>query len=338
MQKKFIYLIAGLVVFFLGLILFIILTTAKPVVKVVNPLDDAIAFASLSSDGQSFYYYNLNYKLIKWNIKDKTVETIVEFPFQNFRVDNINYSPDKKYALVYWNDLIDSTYKHTILVDFENKTTKAVSKYIFSNAWSPDSKQIAAQFYNESENKFEIVLADPDAKNLQKISNFNFDEQMILWPNHNTLVYYELPLEFTPINVTSFDIPTKTEKTILSNISPDLALNLDQTNKFILSFMKENDEQYHTSIFDLETGKNSDSSLAFDISKSALLNSSNIIAAIRPDNQKTDDIIKINTSTGKTTSIRKKLPFTVDATNLEVSTDGKYLYFISNTDLYKLKL
>lgn len=338
MQKKFIYLIAGLVVFFIGLILFIILSTAKTVVKVVNPLDDAIAFTSLSTNGQSFYYYDLNYKFKKWNIKNKTVETIVEFPFQNFRVDNIDYSPDKKYALVYWNDLIDSTYRHTILVDLENKTSKTISKYIFSNAWSPDSKQIAVQFYNESENKYEIMLANPDGTNLQKIANSNYGEEIILWPNDNTLVYYELPLEFSLINIKSFDIPTKTEKIILTDVSPDLALNIDQANKFILSFMKENDQNIHTSIFDLESGKNLDTSQPFDISKSVTLNTGHIIAAIRPDNQKTDNVIKINTSTGKVSSVRKKMPFNVDATNLEVSADGKYLYFISSTDLYKLKL
>lgn len=338
MQKKFIYLIAGLIIFFIGLILFIILITAKPVTKVVNPLDDAIAFASQTSDGQSFYYYNLNYKLMKWNIKNKTAETWIEFPFQNFRVDNINYSPDGKSALVYWNDLEDSTYEHTILIDLETKTSKPVSKYIFSNAWSPDSKQIAAQFYNEPENKYEIVLANPNGTNLQKFANSNYGEEVILWPNDKTLVYYELPSEFNLINIFSLDIPTKTEKTILSNISPDIALTINQANKFILNFMKENDQTSYTTIFDLEAGKSLDIAQQIDISKTTLLNSNTILAAYRPANQNTDDVIKIDASTGKITSVRKKMPFDVDATNLEVSTDGKFLYFISNTDLYKLKL
>lgn len=339
MQKKFIYLIAGLIIFFIGLILFIILITAKPVAKVINPLDDAIAFTSQTPDGQSFYYYNLNYKLMKWNLKTKTAETWIEFPFQNFRLDNISYSPDKNLAIVYWSNLEDSTDENTILVDLINKTKKDISKDINNSAWSPDSKQLAVQRWDSKQNQFEIDICQPDGTRLKKIANDPVGDINILWTNQNTLIYFPILTEANQTNIKNINLETNQETTLLNNIIPTDAKTITGQNQFILS-LQDNQGNNIINVYDLTTKKSQsieNNNLSID-KIVQISNTNDFLAAFRPTNQKTDDVVKINASTGKITSVRKKMPFSVDATNLEVSADGKFLYFISNTDLYKLKL
>ncbi len=338
MNKKFIYLIIGIVIILFGLIVLIAITVAKPVESLVNPDKDAISLSTLSSDSQYLFYYDQKSSIKRWNLQTNQVEDWLQFPFS--KIDNISYSPDKSLAIVYWSNPNDVTDIHTWLVDLTNKKIiKEISQNISNSAWSPDGEQLVTQYWNEKQNKFEIDLYQTDGTNLKKISDDDAGDINLLWPNSKTVIYFPMASEASQNDVNAINLQTLKQTTILQNKAVINAKNLIDQNTFIVDLMSDNLITEEVASYNLLNNKLSIIKSGTNLNKiTPISTTNNFYVAIRPDKQTTDDIIKINSDTNKTENVRTKLPGKIDATNLAVSADNKYLYFISDKNFYRLKL
>jgi len=239
MQKKIIYLIIGIVLCFLGLIIFIALYSAKPMTKLTNPLKDNIQFLTLLSDSQSAYYYDSNSSIKKWNLKTNKIEDWVKLPFSN--VDGISYSPDTNMAIVYQNDPLDSTIEYTWLINLtDKKIVKQLSQNIYFNTWSPDSKKNAFQYFNEQTNRIETGISNFDGTNLKKLVDLNSEVGIdLIWPNEQTLIYYDSPADATDTIINSLNLATNKSEIIPTQSNLIYGLFVTDKNKMIINFTND---------------------------------------------------------------------------------------------------
>ena len=339
MDKKYIYLIIGLVIASLIAIALTIVALSKPINAMENPNKDTVVMTAMAPNASEVFYYDKVSTIKKWNLQTNQIENLIKFPFSN--IDDISYSPDRNLAIVYWSNPQDSTYEHTWLVNLKDKKiVKELSQNIYNNAWSPDGQKIVYQLFNEKTNLYEIDLASADGTNSRKLFDFSYQQVVLLWPETKTLVYFAFPLDATPVAINTFDFTTAKTKTIMASVIPDAAMSLSGQNKFLINYLSSDQSSDDLNIYDLASGQTiTVNKKNLYLNKAAVTIDGNaIFVAWRPDNQKSDDIIKINTANGKYETVRANLPDKINALNLSVSSDNKFLYFSSGDIFYKMKL
>ncbi|MEI6039929.1 MAG: hypothetical protein WCP93_01100 [Candidatus Berkelbacteria bacterium] len=341
MNKKFIYIIISIVLaLFIGTIALILITTS-PVITLGNPAKDSIFMPFIAPNSRTIFYYNGVDTIKKWNLTNNQVEDWIKFPFTS--IDNINYSPDGNQALIYWsNPQGNNNNERTWLIDLKNKKIiKEIGQNIINNAWSPDSKSIVYQFFSQTNHQNELIKALADNTNQQVIANLDLSLPIgevidILWPNNQTIVYFPLKEEKTPVDIKSINLNDLKQKTIISQVLPNIANIITDQNKIIISLSNQDDDIVTLNIYDLNTNQTKaiDKNDLFLSKTSQIANTNIFYAGWRGAKQSTDSIIRFDTD-GKIAVIKAKLPDKLEVSNL-MSPDKKTLFFLNGNQLYKM--
>ena len=338
-NKKNIWLILGGILIVVLIIIAIVADKTSPATKTSSLTKDTINFPFLTKDSKTLFYYDTNSTIKKLDLTNNQVTSWIKFPFPS--VNDISYSPDGSQAIVYWsNSQTNLQEQRTWLIDLKNKKIiKEIGQNIFANAWSPDSKKIAIQYWDAAAKLYEINISNPDGTNPQKITVFDGNQADILWPNAQTLVYFNVPQADVTVDVQLVNLTSLQTKTILSRKTLEDAKALINQNKILFSSYDSSKDLTSLELYDLQTSKtqriNNDS---LNINKVAQVpGTTNLYITWRPANKTTDSIAKI-TSTGQVQNLKTKLPDKIDATNLMLTNDGKTLYFLNNNQLYKINI
>lgn len=339
MNKKFIYIIVGIVMILLISIIIIDIFTAKPVNLIAKPTEDKLNMPFLTQDTKSLYYFDGNTTLKKWNLTTNKTEEWIKFPFTN--TDLISYSPDGNKALVYWRDPISDNKAHRIwLIDLENKKIlKEISQNIYANTWSPDSQSIAYQTYNEGVGQFELDIATFNNTNIRRIAlvSPDYDSYGILWPSKNTLIYFPKPQEMAAVDIKSVDLTNLQTKSIMTQVRvEDASIAIDQ-NKILVNLFDSTGEITNLNIFDLTTQENQTTNVKnlYIYKTTQIANTDKFYAGLRQGDQTADGIIRFDLK-GKVEVIKKSLLKEIDTEYL-MSLSEKNLYFLSGNQLYNMK-
>lgn len=339
MKNKKLLTIVGILVFIIIVIIFALnqkrttspttSPTITPTITSIKPvLDEKTYYPTLSGDNL-IYLAGTAQELRQISLVDKNQKAII-YPVDVPFVENINWSPDKSKAII---KTLDQTKNETqfYLYDFNAKKLLPLNTAIAATAkWGEDSSKL---FYCQTDgNSYSFDEFDFTANISKKILDLpeRCDKAVAYQPDKQALVYAIMKSDVSA-DLNLFNPQTKQKSTLVSNDYLD-AKSLN-SNWVIIRL---NQDKNNIIAYGLENKVKKDLNLTSNLDKIVLSGTNEIIAAVKENN--TDVFYRINLETGAKKKIANQPSGTIDAQNLNISPDGKTLYFTNDDYLYQIEL
>jgi Tol biopolymer transport system component len=334
-NKKTFYIVIFITILVIIAVIVTIFTRPKSVQQVSNPDQEAVFLPAMISDSQIYYFSKDTDSIKLWDLKTNKTQVVVKLPFQN--TNQINYSPDLGQALVHWQNPQNAVDASTWLVDLKNRrVVKELSPYFYNIGWSPDSKEIAYQ-YTDNSGTNNISVADPDGSNPKILTNVTDDNVAVAWLDNNNLIFYTIPYEAAVVDLGSVNLETKKNATIDSNAFIGNTKQLIGQPLTLIDYTKKENASFNLAILDATTKKLSTLNTLVTTDKAGQLDGQKILyGAYRNSNASSDSLQKIDLGSGQIQDLKFKTSANLDIRNIMPT--GKELYFTSDNQLYKLAI
>lgn len=318
----------------------------EPELKAIS--QEPVVSVALDSAGRAIrYYLRRNGKVIESDFEGQNQKIVSETVLSDLQ--NVLWSPQK-------NKII-SIYKNgdKYFYDYDAKKSIRLHPNIKSVVWSKDNDKIAYQFIDAKRNSLNI--SNPDGSDWRPLTFYTENRILRLDWVSNKIYFYPTPSGYISASLSVLDIDKRTSKNIISGAN-GLIVNWAPTgDKFI--FSKTDFQGKRLSLFISDKDGSSVKDFGFSVLAEKCVwsgDSINIFCAspklapafaVMPDDYykgtfiNADYFIKINTNTfEKTWLINPNLIRDYDASNLFLSPNEDYLFFINRADglLYSLKL
>lgn len=353
-NKKLIYIIGGIII----LIIIAIILTWKPWKKDKIPyaknvtankiLNSQVFQPQLSSDGQNFYYYDLDtLNLAKYNLATKATTQLSEnmtdqplllvwspdfsqvlisiqndaYKFSKFgSVFNNPSVPDG--TLMLWNYNI-ATKKYTLL---NQNIVNPAPNGGFSPIWSADSKKIIYHYLNVTDNTSTLSISNPDGSKAEIIGNVPEDLYSILSYDENTKILYYATANFETnlSNIYKLNLKTQANEKIYAD--SQIALPLDNSQIIVGKDKK-------SAVLNLSN--KSEKQLPILISNQSTVSSSKKTLATIILSKDIEEFYIINLESQRITKRIKTNLVNNDFDDINIDSNNN-LFFTSNNILYEL--
>src|SRR3989344_3668760 len=326
--------------------------TPSPTAK-IKPISQEPVLAPTIDNQKIKYYLANNGNVFESNFVGSDLERLTSNALQGLKY--IIWAPNKTKVIgIFEKDGEVKKYFY----DYQTKKSALLNQNIQWLTWSPDSRQIAYQYYNPQTQENYISLADPDGSNWQNAFKTRIKDIIVEWPKKELISLRTRPSGLAQSELYTLNPQTSAFQKVLSGIYGLSALWSPSGEKFIFSQTNSDGRNLKLKI----TNKNGeapkelnvltlpekcvwsqDERYAFCSVPSALPPQ-----AILPDDyyketfSTADDFYKINTETNQKTLLiePEQMESDYDATSLLLSPQEDYLFFVNKKDglLYSLKL
>lgn len=310
------------------------------------------------SEYNIYYLGNKGIIAKKYSVKDKKIMNLSDQEILG--IFQVFFSPTGEMAIVRTEGEKGAK---NLFLDFKNKIQQEVSNNKINIVWSRDGKKIYYNFFIEGDEEGgpkgenQISSSDPDDKNFQKIIsdlkilnlilNLNYDNKQILISEKESVGFSNI----FAINISKKEMKQLTDDgfSVESQWSPD-------DKRILYSVVNPENLIYGLWAMDSDGQNKKDIGVATISQKTIWRNNKEIIVAIPkeiPENYASDptfrltsndDLYIINIDTGEKTKLEFSLPEDdlsfgrLAVENLMITPDGSQLFFISNDQLYGIKL
>lgn len=324
-------------------------------IKIKAISQEAVLAPTLTADKKGVIYYSRS----NGNVWQSDFDGSNLAPVSDVVLDSlvkILWSPDKNKVISIFQDALENISKY--FYSYETGKALPLNKYTNYIAWAPDGSKIAYQYQNEFTDENNISISNPDGSGFSVILKTRMKDLIVEWPKGTEIFLREKASGLVQGSLYSLNTLTKTFTKIISDIygfsvewSPD-------GNKILYSQTSPNGK--NITIFTADrSGSNQKTTEVKTLAEKCVwsqdpriifcaipknINEANIL----PDDfykgtfLANDEFWKINVENGEKNKILEdsQMIETYDATNLFLSPEEGYLFFINKVNglLYSIKL
>jgi len=331
----------------------IIQPEAEAKIKAIS--QEPVFSPTITSDkNQVIYYLRSNGNVWKSDFDGNNLSRVSSANLDN--LIKVVWSPDKNNVITIFQDNLENISKY--FYNYITEQALPLNRYIDYITWSPDSKKIAYQYRNDATGINTINTANPDGTKYNVVLNTRMKNLIVEWPQGTDIFLREKPSGLAQSSLYSINSVTKTFNKVISDVYGFSAKWSSKGDKILYSKTNQNGKNIGIFLAD-RNGANEKTTEAItlvekctwsqDIRYAYCAIPKNIIdAKILPDDfykgtfVGDDEFYKINVEIGEKTNVLEgeKINGTYDATDLFLSPNEDYLFFINKGDgfLYSIKL
>lgn len=351
MNKKVIYIIAGIILIIIGILIYW-LTTRPKTEKIQTNYQQfssaKILFPTLSTNGTKIIYFNNEQEPAFYEMD--TSGGNVNKLFALDTPDDVFWSSDSSQAIlkVIYNQYIFEKYgskfaspgtpdqtETTWYFDLKSNKLKKLDNNIVSVIWLSNDK-IVCELRDEESGTNTLNLANPDGSDSSKLADLpDLNIYGIsLAPGGQNLIVYTVPSDVSGTSIYKLDLQSKNLSKVVDLNDPIKAIALAKDEILITLNPASNNPELA-----ILTGKSEKKlGVAATTDKTVLIDPNTILVVAKDSDNKTNIFYKVDLNTANRTLISLDPKLNVDVRYLLISPDQKTIYFFPESGAYKLEV
>lgn len=266
----------------------------------------------------------------------------------------ILWSPDKNKVISIFKDAQTGVRKY--YYNYQTGASKPLHKSVQFVSWKPNSEKIVYQFIDENSNSNYLNIAEPDGSNWKNIFPTRLKDLIIEWPKNDLVSFRSKPSGLSPTIFFSLNPDSGKLTNLLPNFYGLSVLWSPNGEKNIYSKTDENGTNLRLEMSEKEGSETKNVGISTFAEKCVWSEDNRTIFcavpavlpsnAVLPDDYYknilniSDDFWQLNLDTGEKTKIDLGEDKSIDASDLLLSPQEDYLFFVNKKDglLYSLRM